>query len=144
MKKQRMIEIISALLIVLFTYAAISKLLDHAAFYTELRKSPLLHASAGAVTWLIPLAELIISLLIALKSTRLLGLYSSLFLLVVFTAYLIITINFSYYVPCSCGGLLSDLSWDTHILFNLFFIAINVGAIILESVTPPLKMNVKS
>jgi hypothetical protein len=73
----------------------------------------------------------VISLLLVIKRTRLIGLYASFFLMSLFTAYLIIMLNVSYYIPCSCGGVLENLSWNQHVVFNVFFIAISaVGAII--------------
>ncbi|WP_407635810.1 MauE/DoxX family redox-associated membrane protein [Solitalea canadensis] len=49
---------------------------------------------------------------------------------------MIITINFSYYIPCSCGGLLSSLSWNEHIAFNIFFIVLIILALYLREKTP--------
>jgi hypothetical protein len=33
-------------------------------------------------------------------------------------------------IPCSCGGLISSLSWTQHLFFNLFFLLAN--AIVLS------------
>jgi hypothetical protein len=60
------------------------------------------------------------------------GLYASFFLMSLFTAYLMIMLNVSYYVPCSCGGVLEKLSWNQHIVFNVFFIVISAAGAILQ------------
>jgi hypothetical protein len=73
----------------------------------------------------------LISLMLVIKRTRLFGLYASFFLMSLFTAYLTIMLNFSYYIPCSCGGVLEYLSWDQHILFNAFFIVIAGAGVLL-------------
>ena len=55
-------------------------------------------------------------------------------LMVMFTTYIIIILNFSDFIPCSCGGVLEDLSWSEHIVFNLFFIVLAIlGILILET-----------
>jgi hypothetical protein len=35
-------------------------------------------------------------------------------------------ISFDKNLPCSCGGIISKLSWKQHIIFNLFFIVLSV------------------
>ena len=39
-----------------------------------------------------------------------------------FTVYIILILNFSDFVPCSCGGVLENLSWKEHVVFNVLFI----------------------
>jgi hypothetical protein len=50
-----------------------------------------------------------------------------------FTAYLIIMLKFSYHIPCSCGGVLQNLSWNDHIVFNTFFIVIAGAGALLKA-----------
>src|SRR5690606_36081179 len=112
MKKKIIIEIIVSLFILLWVYAALSKLLDYQTFKVQLGKSPLLTQFAGFAAIAVPVAELLIAVMLLLPRLRLLGLYASLFLMSLFTTYLVAILNFSYYIPCSCGGILSGLSWD--------------------------------
>ncbi|HVW96696.1 MAG TPA: MauE/DoxX family redox-associated membrane protein [Mucilaginibacter sp.] len=133
MIRKRTVEIISALLILLFVYAAVSKLLDYERFKVQLGKSPLLNSFAAFAAVTVPLGELLISAFLGFNKTRTVGLYLSLFLLVLFTSYLVAILNFSYYIPCSCGGILQGLSWKAHIIFNSGFIAITIIGIILQN-----------
>ncbi|POY36277.1 hypothetical protein C3K47_11010 [Solitalea longa] len=133
MKKQLTIEIIKAFLIVLFLYAAISKLVEIHDFQQELSKSPMLHAVAKLLAIGVPSIELFICSLLLYSKTSHTGFILSLFLLTSFTAYLIITINYSTYVPCSCGGVISQLSWNQHILLNFFFILLSITGILLSA-----------
>jgi putative oxidoreductase len=126
MKKLPVIQIASSLLILLFAYTAISKLLGYRAFARALSESPLIHNGADSIAWLLPATELIVVLLLFFETTRKIGLYASLFLLVSFTIYLLYMVLFVDDLPCSCGGVLSKMSWQEHIFFNLFFIAINL------------------
>ena len=126
------LEVISSLLIILFIYTALSKLSAYDNFIAQLSKSPFITSYANSIAWSIPTVEMLISLMLVIKRTRLIGLYASFFLMSLFTAYLIIMLNFSYHIPCSCGGVLQYLSWNEHIVFNLFFIIISGAGVLLE------------
>ena len=128
-----LLEIISALLILLFVYAAVSKLLDYQKFQVQLSQSPLLTAFAEWVSWIIPSLEIIISIMLVIPKFRLLGLYASFSLMVMFTAYIIAITKFSDYVPCSCGGVLQNMSWNQHLIFNIGFVFLALAGIVLHS-----------
>jgi hypothetical protein len=121
--------IISLLLIFLFAYTGSSKLIDSKAFAAVVSKVPLIGQGAGMIVILLPLAELLIALLLFFAHTRLTGLYASLVLLSVFTIYLVYMVLFVSHLPCSCGGVISKMSWRQHIAFNLAFIVFTVVGI---------------
>jgi len=135
--RQIIIEIISYLYILLFVYAAVSKLSEFENFQAELGQSPLLSAFTGWVSVVIPAAELLIALLLAFPKFRLIALYLAFSMMVMFTAYIIIVLNFSAYVPCSCGGILGKLGWTAHLVFNIFFTVMALAAIILMLIPCP-------
>ena len=114
-------EIISMLFLLLFVYAAVSKLLDYQKFKIQLVQSPLLATYASILVWFIPTLELIIAMIL-LSKYKSLGLKLCLGLMIVFTIYIWYTLNYSDYIPCSCGGIISDLNWTEHLIFNLFWI----------------------
>jgi len=132
LKPSMLVEIICSLFIILFVYAALSKLLDFHKFKVEIGKSPLLASIAGLVSITIPSIELLLSLFLAIPRYRLLGLYGAYSLMVSFTTYLIVVLNFSFYVPCTCGGLLQSMSWKSHIIFNCIFIFLAIMAIVMN------------
>ena len=117
-----LITFIGYLYILLFLYAASSKLLDFETFTVQLAQSPLLSAYAGTVAWLVPGVEIVIAFLLVFERFRILALYAAFTLMVMFTAYIYIILNFSDFIPCSCGGVLEKLSWTQHLFFNVFFI----------------------
>ncbi|SHM43592.1 MauE/DoxX family redox-associated membrane protein [Flavobacterium chilense] len=131
------IEVISFLYVVLFVYAAVSKLLDFENFRVQLGQSPLLSAFAGVITWIVPALELFIALLIVSKRWRIIGLFGALGLMIMFTAYIFIILNYSSFVPCSCGGILEKLGWTEHLFFNLVFIMLAAAGILLLAVGAP-------
>jgi hypothetical protein len=133
LNKNLIIEIFCSLLIILFIYSSLSKLSAYNRFSVQLSKSPFITSVYKLVAWSIPAVEIVIAFLLAVKRTRLTGLYASFFLMSLFTAYLVIMLNFSYYIPCSCGGVLEYLSWEQHIVFNSFFIAIAAVGVLLKA-----------
>lgn len=130
--KNTIIEVISLLYVLLFIYAATSKLLDFQHFKIELGQSPLLSAFAQWIAVLVPAAEYITCLLILIPRFRLTGLYLAYGLMVMFTAYIFIILNYTSFVPCSCGGVLEKLDWKSHMFFNLFFVCLSVLGILLH------------
>jgi uncharacterized membrane protein len=136
MPQKRLIEIISALLVSLFVYTSISKLLDYSTFSWQLGQSPFITFYAPVISWALPAGELIIAGMLMSTRLRLQGLYLSFFLLCLFTFYLGAMLRLSYYIPCSCGGVLQSLSWQAHILFNCVFILLSVIGVLLQSRTP--------
>jgi hypothetical protein len=125
------VQIVSYLYILLFVYASISKLLEFENFQVQLAQSPLLSAYAGTVAPLVIFTELFIVLLLCLKKTRLVGLYCSFFLMVAFTVYIYLILNYSDFIPCSCGGIIEKLGWTEHLIFNVVFASLALVAVII-------------
>lgn len=130
--KNTYIDISSALLVCLFTYAALSKLSGYSMFKSQLERSPFLFHTAALLAGWIPIIELTISFLLVFTKTRLYGLYASVVLMIMFTEYISAMLRFSYYIPCSCGGVLSTMSWNQHLIFNIFFTLLAIVALILQ------------
>ena len=139
MKRNTIIEIIAFLYIFLFMYAAVSKLVDYEKFRVQLGQSPLLTAFAGWVAWIVPAIEIIISVMLAVPRFRMTGFYASFSLMVMFTAYIIAILQFSDYIPCSCGGILQNMSWNQHMLFNIGFILLALVGIVLDTRQPEIQ-----
>lgn len=122
-------DIICGLLILLFTYAAITKLTDQQHFQAVLAQMLLLKYIAGFTSFALPVTELGVCALLFMPDTRLLGLYASFALLIAFTVYIGYMILFAPYLPCSCGGFLQKLNWTQHLVFNFIFISLSAIAI---------------
>ncbi len=131
--RKLLIEISAALFILLWVYAGVSKLLDYQTFSVQLGKSPLLSGFEKWITVIIPMSELLIAGMLLTKRFRLTGMYASLLMMVMFTAYIIAILNFSYHIPCSCGGILNSLGWTEHLVFNIIFVLLAIGSIVLMS-----------
>ncbi|MCF6142402.1 hypothetical protein L1S34_13985 [Flavobacterium sp. K77] len=126
------LEIVCFLYIVLFTYASISKLIDFENFQTQLGQSPLLSAYSTSISFLVIFVELGLVFALSVRVYRIMALCLSVGLMAIFTTYIILILNFSSFIPCSCGGILEKLGWTEHLIFNLFFIVIGSCGVLLH------------
>jgi hypothetical protein len=130
-KKTIVPDIISALFILLFVYTALTKLIEHESFKAVLGQSPLIGIKANILSWLLPISELFTATLLFFPSVRKWGLASSLALMLIFTGYITYMISFAKNLPCSCGGVISLMTWSQHLIFNIFFTALAAIALLL-------------
>lgn len=133
MYRKWMIEGICLLFVLLFVYTAVSKFLDFENFRAVIGQSPVVTKFADVLAVGVPIAELVISLLLLLPKYRLLGLYASFFIMVLFTAYIVMLVTLSDKIPCSCGGVIQRMSWDQHIYFNLVFVGLALVGMVLKT-----------
>lgn len=129
--RTRFVEFVSYFFILLFCYASISKIMDFENFQVQIAQSPLLSAYAGFISYAVIIVELIIVLILVLPQTRKIGLYASMALMVAFTIYIYLILNYSDFVPCSCGGILEKLGWQEHLIFNIVCVIFAVTVIVL-------------
>ncbi|HEX2608998.1 MAG TPA: MauE/DoxX family redox-associated membrane protein, partial [Flavisolibacter sp.] len=102
-KRQVVLESISALLIMLFLYASVSKILDFDRFIGETNNQPLPNSWTPFIVWTVPSLEIAISLALIFERTRLAGFIASTALMTIFTVYAaIVLLHLLEYVPCSC------------------------------------------
>lgn len=119
----------AAAYILLFCYAATSKIIDFENFQIQLAQSPMLSGFAREISYAVPAAEYIIATLLIFPRYRYAAMHLSFALMMVFTAYIYIILNHSPYVPCSCGGVLDKLGWSEHFIFNCIFAT--MGALVI-------------
>ncbi|WP_415859572.1 MauE/DoxX family redox-associated membrane protein [Aureibaculum sp. 2210JD6-5] len=120
-RKEVLIELLISLCIILFVYAAISKLLDFETFKAQIGQSPVLSSFTDWIVWIVPISELVVAVLLIVPNYRLIGLISFYSIMVMFTTYIIVILKFSDFIPCSCGGLLESLGWNQHLIMNVLF-----------------------
>lgn len=131
--KKYFVKTVSILLALLFIYASASKLLDFENFQVQLAQSPLLSAYAGIISYLILIIEFSVAIALCSPKSRLIALYGSLALMVAFTIYIYLILNYSDFIPCSCGGILEKLGWKEHLIFNICFVVLALAAIVVLS-----------
>lgn len=120
------------LFVILFMYTAASKFLTIKSFASTLAKSPLIGSYSLIVAWAVPIVEILISLLLIIPQIKKWGLYAALSLMSVFTLYLMYMVFSGSELPCHCGGVISQMTWQQHIWFNLGFIALAITGLAMN------------
>ncbi|MEO6231775.1 MAG: MauE/DoxX family redox-associated membrane protein [Ferruginibacter sp.] len=125
-------EISTSLMIALFSYTAVTKLIGHQTFFNQLKDTPFIGNYASMLTWLIPALEIATACLLVFKSTWLFGLYCSSFLMTSFTIYILIILWSSDPRPCSCGGFIQAMTWTQHLSLNIAFLLLGVYTVFIS------------
>lgn len=119
----------------LFLFSALDKITDYGSFRTQAGKSPILAGYEGVVAWAVPTGEMVITLLMVITCTRLIGLYSFFTLMLLFIGYIILLSRVSPDLPCGCNFLTEQLSPNAHILLNgLFAVMAASGALLYNAI----------
>ncbi|QEH39455.1 MauE/DoxX family redox-associated membrane protein [Chitinophaga sp. XS-30] len=126
------VEVICAILLIVWLYTGTSKLIEYYDFRFQLRKLPYFSQYAPFLTFFIPLLEIAIALLLIVKKTKLLGLIASLGLMLIFTAHVYYVLNYMRNIPCSCGGVISSLDWHQHLTLNIVLTLLALIALIIQ------------
>jgi len=115
------VSILASLFIFLFAYTALSKLLSIESFKIQLSKSEILRTGANFLSWAVPVSELGICILLFFHSSREFGFLLATVLMGLFTIYIAYMLLFVTHLPCSCGGVIQQMSWPQHLVFNITF-----------------------
>ncbi len=142
MKREKIIEIITGLFVLLWVYAAMSKLLDYPESYQAMQRQPLPVWSKGILAWLIPMIELTFAGLLYYPRTRKTGIQLSTALIGIFTVYVGVALGQALgHIPCSCGGIIRNFSWREHLWFNIAWLLLGIIGISLTAKRHKSKMN---
>jgi hypothetical protein len=115
----RYLEVLFTFFIVfLFTYTAAEKFIDMNAFRWALNRAYLVDPWAPQLAWIIPASECIAVLLLLASRYRYLGWWFTWYLMLAFTAYVVYGVVVGKPMPCACGGIISEMSWNQHVVFN--------------------------
>lgn len=133
--KNNILKFIRYAFIILLFYSSISKLIEYPQFYIDLLNSPVFGNEKFAVliSWLIPIIELVLADLLISTYYRRVGLYLASGLILLFTLYIIGILGFSNHIPCSCGGIINNFTWQEHLVFNICFLLLGGIGIYLQN-----------
>lgn len=118
-KKTGITTFISIFFMLLFCYAAISKIMDFEKFQIQIKDSPLLGSFSEILPVSIIVIELVLVGLLCYRRTQNSGLLGSFILMLIFTGYIAHMLLTSENLPCSCGGILEKMTWKQHLYFNI-------------------------
>jgi hypothetical protein len=123
--------ILAAVLILVFSYAALSKAVSLEQFMHQLALQPFSRGVALTMAYLLPALELAAAVLLAARRTLVVGWWLSFILMSAFTAYsLLVVAGFWPQAPCPCGGILGNLPWSAHLAFNVLLLAVTITGIL--------------
>jgi hypothetical protein len=126
--------------IFLFLSTAYNKVVEHARFLKGISRIAIIGGFASYLSLLVPAAEILVAVLLIIPKTCKWGLYGFIFLMSLFTGYIMSMVFWAEKLPCHCSGAIEKLSWAQHIWFNLAFIALAVLALWLSK----KKINLKN
>lgn len=129
------IILVAGLLIILWVYAAFSKLFNLKKFKRAMRIQVFPKWISNILIVAVPLSEIITIALLLVPHTRLLGMYASLFIMFSFTIYVGGAV-FGFYErkPCACGGLFGMLGWKMHLKVNVVLTLLAFLGVILMKI----------
>lgn len=132
MKEDKLYVTLCGLLILLWAYAGVTKLLSFHLFQIQMAKQILPGFAKVILAKMLPGGELALAIILCIERFRRVGLYISLLLLIAFTLYIGLAV-FKVFPkrPCSCGGILAHIGWSAHFIFNLVFTALNLLTIVI-------------
>lgn len=110
---------VSLFFAVLFSYASIIKAKDFGAFRRALGESPGLEGSGTALAFAIIAVQTVAAVLLCYRPSRFWGLWTTLWTIAGFAAYIAVILLFSKNLPCTCIGLFENMSWQGNLVFNL-------------------------
>lgn len=127
-----LLTIVNIILASLFAYTAYEKIMDHERFMNGISKVEIIGSYSFLISWAVPIAEVIISVLVLIPETARIGIWSFLGLMIIFSVYILIALIWASKLPCHCGGVIETLTWTEHLWFNIGFILLSLIAIRLE------------
>ncbi|WP_316778730.1 MauE/DoxX family redox-associated membrane protein [Pedobacter antarcticus] len=127
--KEGLAFLIILICLFLFLISAYTKIEDHERFASGLAKIQFIGVHAALISWVVPIAEIAISLLLIIPYAHRWGLYAFASLMIVFTVYILSMLLWEEKLPCHCNLIIEKLSWTAHLWFNLGFIVLALCAL---------------
>lgn len=126
-------SICQLLLIALWTYTGLDKLIRFDLSRKAFLNQPMPNELEEVLAYAVPGVELLLALLLLFSVTRWWGYLGSVLLLTVFITYVgLIWVGAFSRVPCNCAGIIDSMGWAAHFWMNLGLIGISVLGLRLE------------
>jgi len=132
MKRYAILNLISTLFILLFAYTGVSKFINLDSFEKGMVEANLLRQFAPFLSIAVPVIEILTAFLLISDRYKKVGLISSFVMMFLFTLYVYYILFFAKKIPCSCGGIISKMSWTQHLVFNIVFTILALSGILLN------------
>ncbi len=118
----------------LFAYTAVSKVYDWDGTMRAVKGQVFPDWMTLPLLYGLPILEVSLAVILLLPKTRKAALGISFLLMSAFTGYVALVLTGIFgRIPCSCGGILSSLDWNEHLVVNLALMAIAAVGWIMQS-----------
>ncbi|PZD76442.1 hypothetical protein DNG35_11990 [Mesonia sp. K7] len=87
----------------------------------------------ATLSWIIPLLEISVALLLVWPRLQKIALYMSIAILGGYVIYSGSILYIAPYIPCSCGGMFKFLSWQQQLGLSIVFLVIAIGTLYLSN-----------
>ncbi|WP_111672704.1 MauE/DoxX family redox-associated membrane protein [Algoriphagus litoralis] len=130
---QSLVEVSALLLSFLYAYTAIAKIYDWQETKLAMYNQVVPDWSKDLLLFGIPGLEMVLAVMLLVPKFRRFGFRLSTLMMGLFTTYVAwVWFGLAGRVPCSCGGIISSLTWGQHLILNLVFLGISVFGIWVE------------
>lgn len=128
--RKLLIQLAVFVLVIIWTYSGLEKLLDWNRSWNAFHNQTFPSDLADILSYVVPISELVLALLLVLGNTRWWGLMGSLLLLTVFATYVgLVWWGAFPRVPCNCAGFMESMGWGAHLVMNLFLLSMAVAVL---------------
>lgn len=133
MKKETTIEVLVALLFLLYLFAGVLKIATFEQYIIDMRSQRLSKELVWAATYVLPFFHLALAGLLIPAKTRRIALWLSTGLMLIYTLYIAgMYFEWIAHRPCSCTGITRNMTWGQQFWFNIAFLALSAMAAILS------------
>ncbi|MFC0261398.1 MauE/DoxX family redox-associated membrane protein [Fontibacter flavus] len=123
-----------AILSLIFMYSAFSKVIDWNGTRSALHNQVFPGWMAETLLFTLPVVELVTAILLLGRRSFKNGFVASTLLMVCFTVYVGWVMSGAFgRIPCTCGGLISELGWSEHLLLNLVLVVVSFLGLMLSN-----------
>lgn len=123
-------------MILFWLYVGMDKIWIHDAFELSLVHQPIIGAFAPVLSWLMPLLEISLAVLLFMPSKKLeyLGWSVSLLLILIFSIYIALgVIGILKNAPCMCSSFLTNVNRITHLWINSILFIVSLMACFIRT-----------
>jgi hypothetical protein len=115
----------------LYMFTGHNKLVNMETFVKGNKHIPVLGQYAEFIGWGIPLLEILLAIVLVYpwRKMQRWALWTSTLLMGIFTLYIALMLLFAEKRLCHCGGVIEEMGWHTHLIFNAVWVGLGMWAI---------------
>lgn len=126
MRKQWILEGLMMIIICLYVFVTVNKLVGFEPFITQLKQQRLLKDFATLIAVMVPIWHAALVVLMLIPKTRMLGIWTSMITIMTYNLYIgaMLTEKFGP-IPCNCVGIWHTMSWEAQFIINFGLLALH-------------------